>query len=342
MIQRLHSTPRTLALVFCFLALFMSSSSAAYAQNDNRARRTSDANSSTAPTVTLVSEANVLTLCPEDQARAQNVVRLTADTTGFGSGARYSWTTSGGRIVADGRTATLDLTGVEPGAYTASLEVDEAGDIACRAFTSATVIARPCAPVRVQCPTITMSCPDTVQAGQPVTISANIGGRTADVIPTFEWTISGGTIIEGQGTSTITVDTTNSAGTFDAQVRVLGFDQTCPTTAACSIASQPVPLPRKFDEFPSVSFDDDKARLDNLAIELQNDPGARGFIVVHPGRRSRPNQGSRLGERARRYLTATRGVDASRLVVVGGAPRERDTFELYIVPAGATPPTVDQ
>jgi hypothetical protein len=123
-------------------------------------------------------------------------------------------------------------------------------------------------------------------------------------------------------------------------VQVEGFDQTCPLTAVCTVTGNPLPEPRKFDEFPSISFDDDKARLDNFAVELQNEPTARGFIVLYPGRRSRADQASRLGERARRYLTTSRGIDASRLIVVSGAPRERDTYELYIVPVGATPPAV--
>jgi len=315
------------------------------AAQQNRDRRASDANTtatSVPPTVTITPDATILTLCPEDAARAEDKVRLRSETTGFTTGTRYTWTTTGGRITeeSDG-SAVWDLAGVAPGAYTATLEVDNGTDTACRAFTSASIVTRPCAPVRVQCPAISISCPETVEAGQPVTLSANISGARADVQPVFNWTVSGGTIIGGQGTSAITVDTTGLGGnSFTANVQVEGFDRTCPLTATCTVTGNPLPLPRKFDEFPSISFDDDKARLDNFAVELQNEPTARGFIVLYPGRRSRADQASRLGERARRYLTTSRGIDASRLIVVSGAPRERDTYELYIVPVGATPPSV--
>lgn len=324
------------------LLIFVCGSTIATAQQD-RDRRASDTTAtSTPPTVTITPDATILTLCPEDAARAEDKVRLRSETTGFTTATRYTWTTTGGRITqeSDG-SAVWDLAGVAPGAYTATLEVDNGTDTACRAFTSASIVTRPCAPVRVQCPTISLACPETVEAGQPVTLSANISGARADIQPVFNWTVSGGTIIGGQGTSAITVDTTGLGGnSFTANVQVEGFDQTCPLTATCAVTSNPLPVPRKFDEFPSISFDDDKARLDNFAIELQGEPTARGFIVLYPGRRSRADQASLLGERARRYLISTRGIDASRLIVVSGAPRERVTYELYIVPIGATPPAV--
>jgi hypothetical protein len=95
---------------------------------------------------------------------------------------------------------------------------------------------------------------------------------------------------------------------------------------------------RRFDEYPSIAFDDEKARLDNLAIEMQNDPNATGYVYVYGGRNSRPGQADRLGSRAKDYLTNSRGIDASRLVLTNGGYRETDYFELWLVPQGAQPP----
>ena len=33
----------------------------------------------------------------------------------------------------------------------------------------------------------------------------------------------------------------------------------------------------KFDEYGNIKFNDEKARLDNYAIQLQNEPGAQGY-----------------------------------------------------------------
>ena len=39
----------------------------------------------------------------------------------------YTWSTTGGRVTGDGPNATLDSTGVAPGTYTVTVEVDEIG-----------------------------------------------------------------------------------------------------------------------------------------------------------------------------------------------------------------------
>lgn len=108
---------------------------------------------------------------------------------------------------------------------------------------------------------------------------------------------------------------------------------------------------RKFDEFADVRCEDEKARLDNFANELQNDPGAQGYIVFYGGRRqqhpTRPNARlalPRRGEaearaaRLKPYLHDNRGIDSERIVVVKGGYRDEWAAELWIVPKGANPP----
>ncbi|MBA2501641.1 MAG: PEGA domain-containing protein [Pyrinomonadaceae bacterium] len=201
---------------------------------------------------------------------------------------------------------------------------------------------------RSPCPyTVQVSAPASVNDGDVVTFSSNASyNGTAGL--NYTWTVSpdSARIMSGQGTPTITVDSTG----LGRQQRVTAVltvddgsgDRNCRQSAQASTAVIPPPPavvpPRKFDEFPSISFDDDKARLDNLAIELQNNPGARGYILVYGGRTSRAGSAEFLGNRARNYLASVRGVDASRLVVVNGGYRERNTYELWLVPQGAQAP----
>ncbi|MCA1850024.1 MAG: hypothetical protein LC672_02945, partial [Acidobacteria bacterium] len=100
----------------------------------------------------------------------------------------------------------------------------------------------------------------------------------------------------------------------------------------------PVVKPKCFDCFPVTAFDDTKARLDNMAIELQNTPSAQGYIIAYAGRSSRAGQADRLIKRAKDYLVNERGIDANRLSVINGGYREGDYFELWVVPQGAEPP----
>ena len=82
-----------------------------------------------------------------------------------------------------------------------------------------------------------------------------------------------------------------------------------------------------------------KARLDNFAIELQNNPSSRGYVIAYSGASSRAGQADRLINRAKDYLINQRGIDMSRFSIINGGYRETDYFELWIVPQGAEPPT---
>ncbi len=111
--------------------------------------------------------------------------------------------------------------------------------------------------------------------------------------------------------------------------------------------------PREVDEFGDVCCEDEKARLDNFAIELQNNPEAQGYIIFYGGRRypscwfggrrysaRRPRFGEAEVRAARMepYLVNTRGFSPERITVVFGGFRESWTAELWLVPRGAQPP----
>jgi hypothetical protein len=196
---------------------------------------------------------------------------------------------------------------------------------------------RTCPPPRPVCPNISMSCPDVAQTGAPITFTASVSGGTPGITPVYNWRVSAGTILSGQGTPTITVDTAGLAGQpITATVEVAGYNLEC--RASCQSSVPAPPNPTKTDEFGEIQRNDEKARLDAYAIELQNSPGAQGYIIAYGGRRSKYGDGKKRAERARDYLVSTRGIEASRLVVIDGGFRESGSTELWIVPPGATPP----
>ncbi|MER3429188.1 MAG: hypothetical protein C4334_14065, partial [Pyrinomonas sp.] len=142
------------------------------------------------------------------------------------------------------------------------------------------------------------------------------------------------------GTPTIQVDTANLGGqTVTATVEIGGLDASCTNTASCSTPVVQRAESVKFDEYGNIAFNDEKARLDNFAIQLQNQPGAQGYIIAYGGRRGRAGEALRRAERAKDYLVNTRGIEAGRIVTVDGGYRETLTVELWIVPQGAEPPT---
>jgi hypothetical protein len=293
------------------------------------------------PTITLDSDAQVVTICPDSESMANTRVHLKA--TGVspeGKPLRYRWDVSGGRIEGDGTDVVWDLSDAQPGIYNAGVTV-ESGPVdnpICTAFTSTKVVVRTCPPPRPVCPNISMYCPDVQQAGAPITFTASVNGGTAGVNPTYNWKVSAGKILSGQGTPTITVDTTGLAGQpISAVLEVMGYNLEC--RASCQASVPAPPKPTKFDEIGEIQRDDEKARLDVYAIELQNNPGAQGYIIAYGGQNRRYGTAQQRGDRAKDYLVRTRGIDASRIVVVNGGQRTTGSLQLWIVPPGATPPS---
>jgi hypothetical protein len=62
------------------------------------------------------------------------------------------------------------------------------------------------------CATITVGPETTYSVGSPMTFTASVSGSTPIVTPVYVWTISAGLIETGQGTPSISVDTTGLAG----------------------------------------------------------------------------------------------------------------------------------
>jgi hypothetical protein len=203
-------------------------------------------------------------------------------------------------------------------------------------------------PVKSPCPyPVNVSAPGSVREGDTITFSADVsyGGPSA---LNYTWTISppAARITQGAGTQTITVDTTGLGNQRVTAILVVddgSGDRNCrqrsqAVTNVAALPPPPVLNPRKFGEFPSVAFNEDKANFDNFAVELQADPTATGYIIVYNGRRSRPGRLTTLVNRTRDYLVNTRNIDASRIAIVNGGVRDVDTFELWVVPKGATAP----
>ncbi|HEX3559243.1 MAG TPA: hypothetical protein VHU19_08560 [Pyrinomonadaceae bacterium] len=330
------------AVVFGLLLLALSAFvyTSTRASQKNKQAAPAPAPQNQPPTITLDADTQVVTLCPDAESMSNPRVRLKA--TGVspeGKPLRYRWDVSGGRLEGDGQDVVWDLSGAQPGVYNAAVTA-ESGPVdnpLCTAFTSTKVVVRTCPPPRPVCPNITMSCPDVQQAGAPITFTASMSGGTAGVTPVYNWKITGGKILSGQGTQTITVDTSGLAGQpIGATVEVAGYNLEC--RASCQSSVPAPPNPTKADEYGEIQRDDEKARLDNFAIELQNNPGAQGYIIAYGGRNKRYGTGQQRGDRARDYLTRTRGMDASRIVVLDGGMREAGSTELWIVPPGAAPP----
>ncbi|HEX7958096.1 MAG TPA: PEGA domain-containing protein, partial [Pyrinomonadaceae bacterium] len=192
---------------------------------------------------------------------------------------------------------------------------------------------------------VNVTAPAQVSDGDIVTFTADVGYQGPSAL-NYTWTVSppAARILSGVGTPTITVDSSGLGNKRLTAILVVddgSGDRSCRQTAQAmtGVGGLPNITPnRRFDEFPSVAHDDDKARFDNLAIELQNNPGATGYVITYAGRGSRAGEADRMMKRAADYLSTTRGISRDRIVTINGGYREANSFELWLVPQGAEPP----
>ena len=207
---------------------------------------------------------------------------------------------------------------------------------------------RPLPPLpKSPCPfPVNISAPKQVTEGEIITYTADVayGGNSA---LRYNWKVtpSSAKIISGLGSPTLNVDSTGLGGqritatlTADDGSSDPACIQSAQAVSVITPLEKKIIVAREFDECNSCSLDDQKARLDNLAVELQNDPSTRAYILAYGGRMSPLGQVEKLMSRSRDYLITQRGIDAARLVVVNGGFREEDSVELWLVPSGAAAP----
>lgn len=120
----------------------------------------------------------------------------------------YQYTVSGGRIIGKGTNVMWDLSGVSEGVYTITVGVAEGSEMAAKTQTE-TVHVKQCNCRFVDaCPATEISTPTgSIKAGKTVIFAAKISGIEPSDI-SYNWTVSAGKIIKGQGTSKIKVKTT--------------------------------------------------------------------------------------------------------------------------------------
>ena len=89
------------------------------------------------------------------------------------------------------------------------------------------------------------------------------------------------------------------------------------TYGSAAVGNRP-PYPRgpdrNFDEYGLIRWEDEQARLDNFAIQLQNEPDAMGYIFVFDGSNVCEGEARARAIRARDYVVNYRGLPWNRVM----------------------------
>ncbi len=247
----------------------------------------------------------------------------------------YNYTVSGGRIVGTGANVQWDLSSAQPGTYTITTGVDDGCGV-CGKTDTKTIRVEECQDCEVicSCPTLTISGPASVtKPGDTMTFTASSSG---DV--TYNWTVSAGTIESGQGTSSITVRTSEAmAGSnVTATVEIGGVDPNCNCTTTASetgsVDSKPTAIP--VDDFGKAPDDDVKARVQNFYVQLNANPTAQGYVINY-------GTTAQIKKRRNQIMKAINFLkyDPSRFTFIDGPDNGTgEQTKFYVVPAGADRP----
>lgn len=280
------------------------------------------------------------------ECKDSSVVRVRFRISGEGAAsAKLKKVVTGGRILGDGPGEfRWDFSGLSPGVYTTTLMAEgpdgKTGDT--KTFT---VTVRECEHCRRgdSCPVVELKRPaGSIDPGGSFVVEAKVTGAAGR--PTFNWTVSAGTIESGQGTPIITVGAAGVPGgssiTTTLEVRVPGGFDLCPTSFSETVLVNQSPQPVLGDEFGTVKItcEEANARMDVFLISLNGNPRDRGVIVIYDS--TERTRAAWFREQLFNNFIKFRRFDPSRIRFIRGPYRSDARVQFWRVPPGASEPEI--
>ncbi len=229
-----------------------------------------------------------------------------------GSPLTYAWTINGQSQAASGPTFSFGSAGRDPGQYTIGVTVNT-GKYTASCSSNVTVREIPIPPPTIDCQNPTVD----VESGGNTQLSVRAVAERAT--PTVSWSSTAGTIT-GSGQSATFDATGLSAGSYSVTATVdngRGGRASCTSTVN---VSQRINVPGFVENRFKVN-NVAKAVLDNIAVQMKNNPQLRGAVAgyIDGSRQEGRVKGLALkrAQSVTEYLVS-KGIDASRLTATDG------------------------
>lgn len=186
--------------------------------------------------------------------------------------------------------------------------------------------------------TVEATCDEKVLPGGTFEARVEIRPKLIDKLkdlPTYNWTVTAGTIESGQGTERIAVatDRAHAGMVVAAHVEAGGF-YFQPLSASCSTGVEPLPEAIMAGETGIANVGAAERMMDELFEKLSAEPSARGIAAIYA-----PTTAAR--NRAVAFVKARirgRAFDASRISISNSGKAKSATLQFWLVPAGADDP----
>ncbi len=224
----------------------------------------------------------------------------------------YSWTVNGQKQAASGPTFTFGSEGRQPGSYAVAVTADT-GKYTATASSTIAVRELPIPPPTIECLTPTAD----IESGGTAALRVRATAERATAA--VRWTATAGTVTGSDQSATFN-GAGLSAGTYNVTATV---DNGRGGTASCTMTinvSQRINVPGFLESKWRVD-NVAKAILDNIAVQMKNDPRLRASAVgyIDDGRREKRVKELALkrAQAAVDYLVS-KGIDASRITATDG------------------------
>lgn len=190
---------------------------------------------------------------------------------------------------------------------------------------------------RPECPTISVTGPAGItMPGEKFVFSGDLRGLVSKDL-TYVWEVSGGKIVDGQGTLKISIegDWKDGSITIVATLNVIGLPTECPKSDSEAAGLSDPPDAVLIDEFGKRPTADIEARFRKFFAELANNPNNQGYIINYG-----TDKEIAAHEKLIAKYVAFRNFDRSRITMIRGGRHESGTVfsKLYRVPPGAYNP----
>jgi hypothetical protein len=189
------------------------------------------------------------------------------------------------------------------------------------------------------CPTISLSGPEGIKRlGEEIDVKAIVSPNNLTGLA-YSWSVNKGKIAKGLGSQEITIDTSdikigfNQGGTeIEVKLEIGGFPTGCKSEATDKYGVFIIADFFPIDEYRTTTFsNEEKARLDNLAIQLSHNPNMKAYIVKGFKAGTPKRSISRNIEKVKSFLFVARKFPNDRFVILIDPGQELST-KLWLWP----------
>lgn len=254
---------------------------------------------------------------------------------------KLQWFVSRGKILNGQETSTITTLMPENGETLTATIIIQGLPENCTNTASETlnIDPRPTAWEVSHCPSISINSPtDAPRPGDKIPFKVILNNYFNRSNLEYNWSVSSGKILSGQGTPSIIVEGTELENTSPtATIEIEGLPKGCrnilsETAPVCSCVT--VILVNEYQKLTGV---EENKKLDTLIAEMRNSPAARGFIQKSfPSGQSKADVYQHL-KRILDYLKI-QDVDVNTITFGVAYGKNIEETRLYLIPPGADEP----